>query len=333
MKQFEFSLLNGFQRGFPLVSEPFKLIGEKVGATEAQVIRALRELQARGAVSRVGAVFAPNRIGAGTLAALAAPPDRLEQVAAQVSAFAGVDHNYQREHRFNLWFVATGSSPARLAELLDRIEAETGLPIIRLRLLEEFHIDLGFDLSGGHKTEHAGRVAHADMGCQVPALERRLLAALQDGLEISPHPFAELAARAGLTEGMALELIERWLATGLIKRFGVVVRHRELGYQANAMCVWDVPDDAVHEVGKRLAKEPLVTLCYRRERALPDWPYNLFCMVHGRRRVDVEREIEAIRTRVGLQAYPSAVLFSLRCFKQRGARYMEPEPEPALADG
>jgi DNA-binding Lrp family transcriptional regulator len=326
MKQLEFSLLNGFQRGFPLVSEPFKLIGEKVGASEAQVIRALRELQARGAVSRVGAVFAPNRIGAGTLAALAAPPDRLEAVAAQVSAFAGVNHNYQREHRFNLWFVATGPSPARLAGLLARIEAETGLPIIRLRLLEEFHIDLGFDLSGGHKIEHAGHVAHADMGCQVPVLERRLLAALQEGLEISTHPFAELAARAGLTEGMAFELIEQWLATGLIKRFGVVVRHRELGYQANAMCVW-------HEVGKRLAKEPLVTLCYRRERALPEWPYNLFCMVHGRRRVDVEREIEAIRTRVSLQAYPSAVLFSLRCFKQRGARYLEPEPEPAHAHG
>ena len=327
MKQLEFNLLNSFQRGFPLVPQPFRAIGQRVGATEAEVIEALRVLQARGAVSRVGAVFPPNRIGAGTLAALAAPSDRLEEIAAQVSAYPGINHNYQREHRFNLWFVATGPSPARLAELLDRIEAETGLPIIRLRLLEEFHIDLGFDLAGGGKTASAGGVAHADMGCQLPEIARRLLAALQDGLEIIPCPFAELAARAGLTEAMALELIEEWVGSGLIKRFGVVVRHRELGYQANAMCVWDVPDDLAHAVGTKLAKEPLVTLCYRRTRALPEWPFNLFCMVHGRRRIDVEREIQTIRARAGLQAYPSAVLFSLRCFKQRGARYVEPEAE------
>ena len=132
---------------------------------------------------------------------------------------------------------------------------------------------------------------------------------------------------------MALELIEGWLATGLIKRFGVVVRHRELGYQANAMCVWDVPDDAAHALGARLAREPLVTLCYRRARALPDWPYNLFCMVHGRRRVDVEREIEAIRVRCSVGGYPSAVLFSQRCFKQRGARYLEPERKPEPVHG
>jgi siroheme decarboxylase len=331
MKRLDFSLLNGFQRGFPLVPQPFRRIGEQVGATEAEVIGALRALQARGAVSRVGAVFAPNRIGAGTLAALAAPPDRLEEIAARVSAYPGVNHNYQREHRYNLWFVATGPSPARLAELLDRIEAKTGLPIIRLRLLEEFHIDLGFDLAGGGKAAATHCVAHADMACQLPVMAHHLLAALQDGLEITPRPFARLAARAGLTEGMALELIEEWFAAGLIKRFGVVVRHRELGYQANAMCVWDVPDEAVHAVGVKLAREPLVTLCYRRARALPEWPYNLFCMVHGRRRVDVEREIEAIRARCGLAAYPSAVLFSLRRFKQRGARYVEVDPELAHA--
>lgn len=333
MKRLEFSLLNSFQRGFPLVSQPFRLIGEKVGASEDEVLAALRDLQMRGAVSRVGAVFAPNRIGAGTLAALAAPPDRLEEVAARVSTYPGVNHNYQREHRFNLWFVATAASPACLGELLDRIEADTGLPVIRLRLLEEFHIDLGFDLAGHGKTEDSACIAHADMGCQLPVMGRQLLAALQDGLEIVPRPFAKLAARAGLTEGMALELIEEWLSTGLIKRFGVVVRHRELGYQANAMCVWDVPDEAAHAVGVRLAREPLVTLCYRRARALPEWPYNLFCMVHGRRRVDVEREIEAIRTRCDLARYPSAVLFSLRCFKQRGARYLEPEREPEPAHG
>ena len=332
MNRLEFGLLNSFQRGFPLVPEPFRVMGERFGATEAEVINALRELAARGAVSRVGAVFAPNRIGAGTLAAVTAPPHRLEEVAASISAYPEVSHNYQREHRFNLWFVATAPSPARLTEVLDRIERDIGLPIIRLRLLEEFHIDLGFDLRGNGKAG-AARLAHAEMGCDLPGLGRQLLAALQDGLEIVPRPFARLAARAGLTEGMALELIEGWIATGLIRRFGMVVRHRVLGYEANAMCVWDVPDEVVQKVGKTVAREPLVTLCYRRTRALPEWPYNLFCMVHGRRRVDVKREIATICARCSLAQYPSAVLFSLHCFKQRGARYLEPERELEPAHG
>jgi len=331
MKRLGFSLLNGFQRGFPLVSEPFQLIARRLGTSEEEVLRALRELQARGAVSRIGAVFAPNRIGAGALAAIAVTPDRLDEVAARVSTHPGVNHNYEREHRFNLWFVVTAASRSALGVLLDRIEAEAGLPMIRLRLLEEFHIDLGFDLGGRGKAEGEVCPAHTDMACQLPQMGRTLLTALQDGLEIVPRPYAVLAQRAGLTEAMVLELIEDWLATGLIKRFGVIVRHRELGYQANAMCVWDVPDDIVHALGAKLAREPLVTLCYRRTRVLPEWPYNLFCMVHGRRRVDVEREIEAIRARCGLTRYPSAVLFSLRCFKQRGARYLDAarEPEPA----
>jgi DNA-binding Lrp family transcriptional regulator len=333
MKQLEFRLLNSFQRGFPLVTEPFRAIGRQVGATEEEVIAALGALQARGAVSRVGAVFAPNRLGAGTLAAVAVPPERIEEVAAKINAHRGVNHNYQREHRFNLWFVATAPSPARLTELLDQIERDVGLPIIRLRLLEEFHIDLGFDLAVGGKAGVTACLAQADPACHLAVIERQLLAVLQEGLEIESRPFARLAARAGITEGMALELIEEWLRTGLIKRFGVVVRHRELGYQANAMCVWNVPDRSVHAAGMKLAREPLVTLCYRRARALPDWPYNLFCMVHGRRRADVERELQAIGVRCGLAQYPAAVLFSVRCFKQRGARYLETERAPEHALG
>ena len=153
------------------------------------------------------------------------------------------------------------------------------------------------------------------------AIDRQLLAAIQDGLPLVSQPYAAVAARIGLDEADVLARLRRLLADGVIKRFGVIVRHHELGYRANAMVVWDLPDEAVTAAGERLAKLPFVTLCYRRPRRLPDWPYTLFCMIHGRDRAAVEALIEQATTTAELTDVPRAVLFSRRAFKQRGARY------------
>jgi DNA-binding Lrp family transcriptional regulator len=317
----EFELLNAWQRDLPLVSQPFSVVGKKVGAGETAVIDTLARLQRRGAISRVGAVFAPRRIGASTLAALAAPPERLEEAAALVSARPEVNHNYQREHRFNLWFVATASDQRRLAATLDGIAADTGCPVMSLPLQQEFHIDLGFDLAG--RDGKTTRAAHPCLGNEAAqaapsAAEQALMAALQPGLDLVTQPFAALAKRVGSSEAAVLERIGGWLDDGIVKRFGVVVRHHELGYKANAMTVFDVPDDRVAAVGARLAREEGVTLCYRRSRHLPEWPYNLYCMVHGRSREEVLPVIERLCRIAG---YPCEALFSLRRFKQCGARY------------
>ena len=325
----EFRLLNEHQRGFPLVAEPFRDIAAALGCEESAVLATLRRLAASGSVSRVGAVFAPRRIGASTLAALAAPASQLSRIAALVSAHPEVNHNYERENRFNLWFVVTAADAERLARVLQAIEAQTGCAVISLPLREEFHIDLGFDLgSGGRRGAH--RTSGVSAHYQPSPLERRLMAALQAGLDLVPRPFARLAMRAGVSEDEALATVRGWLVGGIVKRFGVVVRHRELGFNANAMVVWDVDDEHVRAVGARLATEPAVTLCYRRERHLPEWSYNLYCMVHGRNRLAVEQAIGALRDRHALHAYPTAVLFSRRCFKQQGARYFD-LPEAASA--
>ena len=139
-------LLDDFQRDLPLVSRPFAAMGEALGLDETKVIERLQALQKEGAVSRVGAVLPPNRIGASTLAAIAVPPEQLEGVAALVSSYSEVNHNYEREHRFNLWFVVTAESPEHVRTILAEIEAHTGLDVLDLPLLEPFHIDLGFPL-------------------------------------------------------------------------------------------------------------------------------------------------------------------------------------------
>ena len=151
--------------------------------------------------------------------------------------------------------------------------------------------------------------------------ERRLIAALQTGLPLTSRPYAAVADAAGMSEDEAIECIGTLIERGVIKRFGIVVRHRELGYSANAMVVWDVPNDLVAEIGRRMAESPAVTLCYRRPRRRPDWQYNLFCMIHGRDRSAVARQVEELAEELGITNVPRAVLFSRRRFKQRGADY------------
>jgi DNA-binding Lrp family transcriptional regulator len=151
--------------------------------------------------------------------------------------------------------------------------------------------------------------------------DRHLLGALEGGLPLVSRPYAAIGTRLGLSEPEVIERLRALLEAGVIKRFGLVVRHHEIGYRANAMSVWDVPDERVDDVGKVLAASPDVTLCYRRPRRLSDWPYNLFAMVHGRERDAVLARIAELRTTHGLDEVPHAVLFSTRRFKQRGARY------------
>ncbi len=139
-------LLNDYQHGLPLVPRPFAAIAERLGVSEQEVIDTLQALRERGFVSRVGAVFRANSIGASTLAAMAVPEAELETVAEIVNGYREVNHNYQREHRFNLWFVVTAEDEAALARVLDDIERRTGRPQLRLPMLADYHIDLGFEL-------------------------------------------------------------------------------------------------------------------------------------------------------------------------------------------
>lgn len=145
--ELERRLLNDFQQDLPLSSTPYADMAARLGVDERTVLETLAGLQARGAVSRVGPVFRPNSIGVSTLAALAVPPHALEQVAAYLNELPQVNHNYEREHEFNLWFVITAADRDELDAVLDQIEAWSGCPVLDLPMLEDYFIDLGFDLN------------------------------------------------------------------------------------------------------------------------------------------------------------------------------------------
>jgi DNA-binding Lrp family transcriptional regulator len=140
-------LLDDFQRDFPLRPRPFAALAERLGVSEAEVLERLRRLQAKGAISRIGAVLTPHRAGWSTLAAMAVPPDELDEIAELVSSYAEVNHNYEREHELNLWFVVTAPCRERVQSVLGEIETRTRLPVLELPLLEAYRLDLGFALS------------------------------------------------------------------------------------------------------------------------------------------------------------------------------------------
>jgi DNA-binding Lrp family transcriptional regulator len=152
---------------------------------------------------------------------------------------------------------------------------------------------------------------------QALALRRHL----EDGLPLVARPYQALAERINADENQVLEQMRQWSEQGLFRRIGLVLHHRALGFTANAMLVLDVPDALIDEVGHRLGRAPGINLCYQRPRRLPQWRYNLFCMVHGRQRDQVEAQIQALLEEHLLSDLPHQLLFSTQVFKQCGGRF------------
>ncbi|MHB1390596.1 MAG: siroheme decarboxylase subunit beta [Thermoleophilia bacterium] len=148
--------------------------------------------------------------------------------------------------------------------------------------------------------------------------ERALVRYLQEDIPLSPRPFAEIGQAVGMTEDEVLERVRQWTEDGTIRRFGAMVRHQRLGYRANAMSAWEVPEERVEEVGALLSDAVEVSHCYQRPRA-PGWQYNLFAMIHGATEEDCRRVADDLAGRVGIGEY--SLLFSTREFKKVSMKY------------
>ena len=162
--------------------------------------------------------------------------------------------------------------------------------------------------------------------------DQQLLEAVQAGLPVCSRPYEAIGRQIAMPESEVISRLARLRQQGLIKRLGVIVKHKRLGYRANAMVVWNIPDRQVKALAFQISRFDFVTLCYQRPRRLPDWPYNLFCMIHGKDRSAVLQQLETLSDACGLANFERDILFSRRCFKQRGALYSTPTA-PVLAYG
>ncbi|AFO55375.1 MULTISPECIES: Lrp/AsnC family transcriptional regulator [unclassified Natrinema] len=325
------ALIDGYQSGFPIEERPFRRVAADLGIDEAAAVDRVRTLRETGIVRRFGAVLNPPVIGSSTLAAVQAPADRFDEIATIVNDYRQVNHNYARDHEWNMWFVVTAGSQDARDEILTDIERRTGCDVLHLPMLTEYYIDLEFPVVNGDRFAResiagrldsaATRISEAATG-DLSALEADLLLEIQDGFPLSTTPYRDVADEIGYAAADVLAAVERLLERGCIKRIGCVINHVVTGFDANCMVVWDVPDESLDEWGERAGGLPYVTLCYHRPRR-PDqqWSYNLFTMIHGRDPEAVDAKIDELAA--DYLPVDHERLYSTETLKQTGARYDE----------
>jgi DNA-binding Lrp family transcriptional regulator len=250
------------------------------------------------------------------------PVTRYEEVSRMVNALPQVAHNYQRDHRLNMWFVVASDRPEDVVRTLSRIEVMTGLRVYDFPKEREFHVGLGLrlDVDGSVDTVPVPPAASGDgHPCPIDATDRRLIAATQEGLPVTTTPYADVARELGLQPETVIARLERLLAAGVIRRIGAVPHHYRLGLRGNGMSVWDVDDEQVDVLGRQVGELDFVSHCYRRPR-LRGWNYNLFAMAHGVDRTAVLDKTARIAELLGKHCRGHEVLFSSRVLKKSGLR-------------
>jgi len=322
------ALIDGFQSGFPVRERPFDAVGEQLGIPAAEALERVEALRDDGVFRRFGAVLNPPVIGSSTLAAVSAPEDRFDEVADVVNDHRQVNHNYARDHEWNMWFVVTAGSREKRDEIIADIEARTGLSVLVLPMLTDYYIDLEFPVVNSDRfaresiegTDASATRISEDATADFSELDRRLLLEIQEGFPLSATPYRDIAAAIDADVSDVLAAIERLREGGSIKRIGCVVNHIVTGFDNNCMVVWNVPDDRLDELGQRVGELPYVTLCYHRpRRPEQDWEYNLFTMIHGRDADAVDEKIDELATEYLPVDHDR--LYSTKTLKQTGARY------------
>lgn len=321
-------VLTKIQAGFPVVPHPYAAIGETVDATEGQVMEAVESLRVAGVIRRIGAIFDSYRLGyRSTLCAIAVPEERVEEVAALISGYPNVTHNYLREDRYNVWFTLIAPSEDRIVEILDEIAARTGIDdILNLPAIRLFKIRVDFDFTGERaaRGEKPPVVKPAEsVAADLTDAERALVVVLQSDLDRSSTPFETVAALLrergyDVDEQWVVDTTAKWVAEGVVRRFGAAIKHHKTGFSYNAMGVWTVPLDKMDELGPIMASFKEVSHCYERP-SLPTWPANVYTMIHGKSREECEEVAARIQEATGLPT--PRLLYSTREFKKTSMKY------------
>jgi len=318
-------LLDLLQRDFPLNARPFAAIGERLGLPEEEVLTRVRRLKSaeKGRLIRqISAIFDTAALGyKSTLLAMQVPDDEVDRAAAAINRHPGVSHNYQRDHAWNLWFTLAVPPDEDLETTVEALVGEAGgYPYHLFPALRVFKIGVQLDMEGGDDISPAddAQPSHPTPALTPSARDRAFIRELQEDIEVVPQPFARVSERLGVNQEEVLAWLHEAKAAGWLRRFAAVLRQRQAGYVANGMAVWRVPEDSVEKAAAVAASLPQVSHCYQRP-TYPDWPYNLFTLIHAKSKKDCQAIAAKIAQAAGVSDY--AILFSTKEYKKERLKY------------
>lgn len=318
-------LLNGIQWSFPLIQRPFIDIGRIHKLSEQEVIRRIARLKDAGLIRQISAIFDTRRLGyKSALIAFSVEADKVNEVASQINRHPGVSHNYERNHEYNMWFTLAVPPNDSMKAVLDRMAGLNG--VLKYRLLPTlklYKIGVRLDMvnDDAEKPEPTDAVKAFNPGkALLTEQDKNVIRELQKDLQLVSEPFTAGAKNLGLTTAELLLKAKEFERTGVMRRFAAILRHREAGFSANGMVVWNVPEEKVDETGYKIASFPQVSHCYQRP-VYADWPFSLFSMIHARTTEAAETIASEISNSVGIRDY--RILYSSREFKKERVKYFE----------
>src|ERR671910_1790314 len=318
-------LLNEIQWQFPLVDRPFLEISKRYNVSEDEVLERIRILKRIGLIRQINAIFDTRRLGyKSTLVAFSVLQDRLEEVANEVNSHPGVSHNYERNHEYNMWFTLAVPPNDSMKAVLEKMAALEG--VVKYRLLPTlklYKIGVKLDMVNNdmEKPEPTDSVKELNPErIMLTEQDKGFVRELQKDLELITEPFEKSAKRLGISSVELFARTKQYERNGVMRRFAAILRHRDAGFSANGMIVWNVPREKVDGVGYKIASFPQVSHCYQRP-VYEDWPYSLFSMIHARSIEAAEAMALQISNTVQIKDY--RILFSSREFKKERVRYFE----------
>ena len=321
--EFDKELLNEIQWTFPLVTRPFDAIATKFDTSSEIVKKRLNNLKKEGVLRQLSAIFDTRKLGyTSSLVAMEIEPDKLEHVASQINRHPGVSHNYERDHEFNLWFTLAVPPGSDLKTEIDKFNVLKGIKKVRmLPTLQLFKIGVKLDMVDTKKHEIAPTEEKKEIKnvkFDPTEQDKDFIRELQKDMEIIDEPFVKAANNLGITENELFEKMKEYQEIGVMRRFAAILRHRQVGFTANGMIVWKVPEDKISEVGEKLGSFPQVSHCYERP-TYSDWPYNVFSMIHCKTHVEANEMAKTIQDQIHVDDY--RILFSSREFKKTRVEY------------
>ena len=316
-------ILNEIQWTFPLVSQPYHEIAKKFDISVDVVKKRLTNLKQTGILRQLSAIFDTRRLGyKSSLVAMEIEPDKLDYVAHQINRHPGVSHNYERNHQFNLWFTLAVPPGSDLKTEVDKFSKLEGIKKIRLLpTIQLFKIGVKLEMVEEKKhdvkpTEEKKKINNVKF---VPTeKDKEFIRELQKDLEIVDRPFLNAAQKLGMSEQEIFQKLKHYEDIGVMRRYAAILRHRDVGFIANGMIVWKVPDERITEVGETLGSFPQISHCYQRP-VYKDWPYNVFSMIHCKSEDEAKNMAKEIQKEIHVDEYK--ILFSAREFKKTRVEY------------